>query len=154
MKTLRIIFITIILIFILIQLVPNKLPQNSVENPQDIIVNNYVSEEISTIIRTSCYDCHSNQAKYPWYSHVAPSSWLVRKDIEQGRKALNFSEWSGYPERRMIGNLQDIQEETAAGGMPLPAYTLIHHKAKLNPEQKKIIAQWTDELSQKILQEK
>ena len=85
----------LIAVFLGIQFVPNELPAIESNNPGDIIQTGIVSQEVAGLLKTSCYSCHSNETIYPWYSHVAPSSWLVAKDVREGRKELNFSDWQG-----------------------------------------------------------
>ena len=76
----------------------------------------------------ACYDCHSNETKWPWYSHVAPMSWLVQRDVENGRRELNFSNWDG--------DADDAAESVADGSMPPRNYTLLHPDARLSDEEK------------------
>lgn len=79
----------------------------------------------------SCFDCHSNETIWPWYSHIAPISWLVRRDVDRGRAELNFSEWGL---RRQEGN--DAAESVADGKMPLALYTLVQRQAILTPAER------------------
>lgn len=76
----------------------------------------------------ACYDCHSNQTKWPWYSHVAPMSWLVQRDVERGRAELNFSAWDG--------DADDAADAVEDGSMPPRNYTLLHPDARLSAEEK------------------
>ena len=89
------ILIGLVVLFILLQLIPSPLPVVRQENPKDLLKNNDIPAEIAGLLRTSCYDCHSNETRYPWYSYVAPVSWLVRRDTHEGREHLNFSDWQG-----------------------------------------------------------
>lgn len=99
--------------------------------------------EVQTILRTSCYDCHSNETSWPWYSRVAPVSWLVGRDVKKGRRNVNFSTWQSLSENDRIKVLGEIREEVEEGGMPLPIYTLMHSDARLSDEQKNLIIAWT-----------
>ena len=84
----------------------------------------------------ACFDCHSNLTKWPWYSHVAPMSWLVQHDVDDGRKHLNFSEW-----QKKYKDADDASELVTEGEMPLSVYLLLHAEAKLTPEETKALAQ-------------
>lgn len=85
----------IIIIFVVIQFIPSGRPEVVKDNPQDLLANNAVPEDVAGMLKTSCYDCHSNEPVYPWYAYVAPVSWLVSRDVREGKKELNFSEWEG-----------------------------------------------------------
>jgi hypothetical protein len=96
--------------------------------------------EVAAILRRSCYDCHSNEVRWPWYGYVAPVSWLIAHDVEEGRQELNFSEWDLVRTSRHL--LGEIYEESAEGEMPLPIYTLMHPSAKLSGEDLGILRAW------------
>jgi hypothetical protein len=150
-KFLKILIIILVVALIVLQFVPNKMPENAAAGKDDLISSGALPENISSILRTSCYDCHSSQTSYPWYSKIAPASWLLAKDIREGRDDLNFSEWGSYAKRHQIKNLVKIKEEVASGAMPLKKYLLIHRHAKLSAEQKDALAQWTEDMTNKIL---
>jgi hypothetical protein len=150
-KFLKILIIALVLVFIALQFVPNKMPENKAAGNEDLINSGALSENISTVLRTSCYDCHSNQTSFPWYSKVAPVSWLLAKDIREGRDELNFSEWGSYLKRHQIKHLGKIKEEVSSGAMPLKKYLIIHRHARLSAEQKSALIAWTEEETKKIL---
>jgi hypothetical protein len=152
MKLINIILVLLAAGFVTIQFIPKGLPENSAESDNDIAATGEIPEKVATILKTSCYDCHSNQTKYPWYARIAPASWLLAKDIKEGRHKLNYSEWKGYPKRSVIGKLESIRDDVEQKDMPLPAYTLIHRKAKLTDEQVALIVKWTEDMTDKIMQ--
>lgn len=137
-------------IFIIIQLVPNKLPEVKGDNPADFLVNNEVPEEFEAILRASCYDCHSNETHYPWYSYVAPVSWLVKRDTEHGRGHLNFSEWQTFEKADMAEAYYEIADEVGEGEMPMKIYPLMHSEAKLTDEQRQSIVAWAEAAAEKL----
>ena len=96
---------------------------------------------VREIFQRSCYDCHSNQTQWPWYSYVAPASWLVADHVEEGREELNFSNWPAYDDSSMR---EEIVEETTEGEMPMPSYLLIHRKARLSSEDLAVLREWAD----------
>jgi hypothetical protein len=140
-------------VFIGIQFVPNELPAVESNNPGDIVLNGLASEEISTMLKTSCYACHSNETVYPWYSYVAPSSWLVAKDVREGREELNFSIWQDYEMMDKLKILDDISAEVSEGEMPMKIYTLIHPSGKLDDAQRAKIVAWAEETMDVVAEE-
>lgn len=136
-----------------IQFLPNELPAVETTNPGDIVTGGIVSDDIAGIFKTSCYSCHSNETVYPWYSYVAPSSWLVAKDVREGREELNFSNWQDYDMMAKLGKLDDIANEVGEGTMPMGIYTLIHTYAKLDDFQRDQIVAWAEEAMDVVLEE-
>jgi len=102
------------------------------------------------LLRTSCFDCHSNETRWPWYSYVAPVSWLVASDIENGRLHLNFSEWGKYPKSKKVLKLGQIYEQVSKGDMPLHNYLYIHAGARLTAAERDSITSWTEQEQEKL----
>ena len=144
MKLWRYIMGGLTVVLLVIQLIPTDLPATTTDNPGDIIKAGLVSQDVSILLKTSCYSCHSNETKYPWYSHVAPASWLVARDVRAGREELNFSSWQEYDLRKMLGKLDDLSSEVGEGRMPMSIYTLMHPSAKLDDAQRKLIVAWAE----------
>lgn len=119
-----------------IQFIPVDLsnPKTSPEN--DFIKISKLDTETATLLRNACYDCHSNEARFPWYSHVAPVSWFLNSHIEEAREHFNFSEWGNYSDHERIGISSSCYDEIADDEMPLQSYTLMHPEARLNDAQK------------------
>lgn len=115
-------------------------PEVVMEN--DFIVQTNPPEHIQTILKTSCYDCHSNESTYPWYTNVAPISWWVKKHINEAREELNFSEWGTFSTKRQKHKLEEGAEMVEEGEMPLPSYIIAHSEAKLTTEQKNELVAW------------
>ncbi|MBK9099066.1 MAG: heme-binding domain-containing protein [bacterium] len=101
-------------------------------------------ENIAGILRTSCYDCHSNETVWPWYSKIAPVSFLVAGDVKEGREHLNFSEWDKYNADKKGKILEEIVEEIQKENMPLSSYTFTHPNAKLDDYRIKLIEDWVN----------
>lgn len=144
-------FIGLFLAFMLIQIIPKNLPKNSTDHSKDIVQNENLPGDIKIILSKACYDCHSNQTVYPWYSYVAPVSWLVAKDTRDGREELNFSDWTELSKRKKIKILNNIAEEVEEDKMPLKIYTLIHRDAILTKEEISTLIAWTELQSDKLL---
>lgn len=141
----------IIAIFFLIQFVPNDLPKNNNDQTNDIILTEKAPEDVKLILSKACYDCHSNQTTYPWYSYMAPVSWLIAKDTKEGREELNFSNWADLSKRKKIKILNEMAEEIEKKNMPLEVYTVIHKDAILSEEEIETISNWTKSVSTRIL---
>jgi len=99
-------------------------------------------DNIALILRTSCYDCHSNETSWPIYSYIAPVSFLVVSDVKEGRKHLNFSEWDKYNSDKQIKLLEEMIEEVEKEEMPLTMYTFTHPNSKLDPYRIKLLKDW------------
>ena len=100
--------------------------------------------EVRTVLRTSCYDCHSHETEWPWYSRIAPVSWLVVHDVDEGRDHLNFSQWGTYESKRRAKLAEEMWEEVEDGEMPLLAYRLAHPAARLTDEARQTLRRWAE----------
>jgi hypothetical protein len=98
---------------------------------------------VQAILERACYDCHSNETRWPWYSHVAPVSWLVHHDVEEGREHLNFSEWTQLAADKQAHAREEIQELTIdKSDMPLAYYVLLHSNARLSDADRQALKAW------------
>jgi hypothetical protein len=130
------IIIVLIVIFVGIQFIP-------VERTNPPVISDIrAPEKISNILRISCYDCHSNETSWPWYSYVAPVSFFVVDDVNEGREHMNFSEWDNYSAKDKQEYMEEIIEEVEKGEMPLTSYTFVHPNAKLDSYRIKMIKDW------------
>ena len=117
---------------------------NPPENPErNLKAVAQVSPEVDAIFARSCNDCHSYKTVWPWYTQVAPSSWFVISDVNDGRRHMNFSDWTQYPTDRQQRKLSQICEEVESGDMPLKQYTWIHTETGLDADQRKTVCDWT-----------
>lgn len=115
-------------VFVLIQLVPFGRDHT---NPPTVSEPNWSSPEARALVKQNCFQCHSNETEWPWYANVAPASWLVQFDVNNGRRRFNFSDWNKNPER-----LDEMIETIQEGEMPPLQYTLFHPEARLNAQQR------------------
>ncbi|MBF0118334.1 MAG: heme-binding domain-containing protein [Desulfobacterales bacterium] len=99
-------------------------------------------KEVLTILKRACYDCHSNETKWPWYSKIAPISWLVFRDVDKGREYLNFSKWDGLTKEGQNYSKNSIIEQISKDRMPLWIYKIGHSDAKLSKSDKDILIKW------------
>ena len=146
----KILFIGLI-IFLLMQLYQ---PARNESFEQDITGNftkvYNVPKNVEIILRTSCYDCHSNNTNYPWYSYIQPSRFFMESHIAAGKENLNFNEWGNYSARKQNNKLDRIAKQIKSNEMPLSSYTMIHKNATLSATQKKEIINWISQLKDSL----
>lgn len=141
----KVLFLILLALFILIQLYPR--PMKNIEqsfNPNDISVTNKTTLAVQNILKSSCYNCHSNNTTYPWYSTVQPTAWWLGNHIRDGKKELNFSEFGTYSLRKKYKKFEEIIKEVKENEMPLKSYTLIHTDAKLDASEKAQLLDWAN----------
>ncbi len=109
-----------------------------------------IDPDIAQLLRTACFDCHSNETRWPWYSEIAPASWLLARDVSEGRKRLNFSLWGKYAGVRQLTALSGIAEEVSEETMPYPPYLLLHPEARLDSVARQRIVAWAERESDRI----
>jgi len=118
-----------------------------------LLAGAHVPDAVRAAIERSCLDCHSEATRFPWYSYVAPVSWLIESDVKEGREHLNFSRWNEYSLVRRERCLSEIANQVQDGGMPLPSYTWIHRNAVLSPADIDAIFTWTQEERARLISE-
>ena len=101
-----------------------------------------VPANIQALFKSACYDCHSNNTRYPWYSHIQPVGWWLTHHINEGKEELNFSDFGSYSFKRRMSKLRSIENSINDGSMPLLSYTLLHKDARLTEEEKRLIIAW------------
>jgi heme-binding protein len=145
--------LAVLLVFILVAIQFFQPPRTnpSIDPKRELSANRPVDAAVGAVLERSCNDCHSYRSVWPWYSHVAPVSWLVVSDVNRGRKALNFSEWAGYPPEVQQKQLSEICKEVSEGEMPGLPYTLLHPRAKVSTTDVTAICSWTRAAAQNIL---
>ena len=137
----------LVVVLVLIQFYRPDLNNSSYESAvNEFIQQNNVSSEVESVLKTSCFDCHSNHTNYPFYAQVAPISFWINHHVEEGKEHLNFSDWNNYSIKKKLHKLDEIIEEIDEHEMPLGSYTLIHHDAKLKEESSKLLINWSKEL--------
>jgi hypothetical protein len=99
-------------------------------------------DEVKKILRRSCYDCHSNETRWPWYARVAPMSWLTAHDVKEGRRELNFSAWNQFTGARRARKFKEIVEQIEQQKMPQWYYLVLHPDAQLSAADKETILNW------------
>lgn len=115
------------------------------QNPKaDEAVALKADAKVMSVLKNSCYDCHSNETKYPWYHNVAPISWVMANHINQGRKALDFSNWENIDPKIKLERLNRAKQMIHNQLMPKPEYLITHENAVLTSEEKQLLEQFFD----------
>jgi len=147
------ILIILFVVFIAFQFFQPELPEVITDNPNDLLVNNpEIPDDIVQILKNSCYDCHSNETNYPWYSYISPTSILVVRDINVGREELNFSDWESLSKLEKVSTLDDISVAIESDEMPMKIYTAIHWNASLSDSDKELMMTWTEAYADKLFE--
>jgi hypothetical protein len=141
----------LIAILVIIQFIPSGRTANQPEAGKDLHEHLEVTDEVSTLLRNACYDCHSQEVKYPWYSYVAPVSFLVARDVNIGREHLDFSNWGNLDIRKQLKALDEISDEIKNENMPLPIYPPLHPEARLTDKEREKIIRWAGEAAEYLL---
>ena len=134
---------SLILLVSIIVLSLTTMPSESPTAVNAILDGAQIDPSVRAILERSCQDCHSEATYYPWYSYVAPVSFLIRSDVIRGREHLNLSRWSEYSLARKERSLSEIANQVKDRDMPLPQYTLIHRNARLSDADVDAVFKWT-----------
>jgi hypothetical protein len=144
------IFLIIVVILIGIQFIRPAKNQSNDALTSDIFNVYPVSQDVSTILKKACNDCHSNNTVYPWYAQVQPVGWWLNNHIEEGKDELNFNEFAAYRIGRQYKKMEEVMDQVKKGEMPLSSYTLIHTNAKLTDEEKQKLINWAQDIRNTI----
>jgi len=146
MKLLKRIGVLLIIVLVGIQFIPTARNENNEVLTTEFIKAFNPPKNISYLLKTSCYDCHSNNTNYPWYNKIQPISWFLERHIKEAKEELNFSEFGEYSIRKQKSKLKSISNQIKDDEMPLSSYTLIHRDAKLSEKDKSELEKWLTEL--------
>ena len=138
-KGLKIFAIVALVTLVGIQFVPAKRNQSDIVSASDFIATYNPPKEVESILRTSCYDCHSNNTNYPWYNKIQPVSWYLEDHVKHGKEELNFSEFGEYSDRRKMSKLKSFISQVEQDEMPLDSYTFLHRSAKVSNAEKELV---------------
>src|ERR1035441_9786449 len=144
-KKLKWIFAALVAVFALLHLMKPARPNPPVAPGHDLMATNAPPPQIAALLHAACYNCHSYETKWPWYSHIAPVSWLVAGDVKDGREKMNLSEWPRELPERAAKRLGRISEELGYKDMPPAKYTLMHPEARLTADQRQQLIHWADQ---------
>ncbi len=146
MKLIKRILLGLLILLVVAQFIRPDYSNPPVDSSQDFIQVHNPPSEIASMIKSACYDCHSHETVYPWYSQVAPVSWWTVHHVEEGREHLNFSVWTTYNAKKKAHKMEECHEEMEKGAMPLQGYDLMHADAKLSASQKEALVNYFKEM--------
>lgn len=142
MKAYRKIGILLVIIFAVMQFIQPKKNIAEALGENDISKVYVMPEALHQTLVNKCYDCHSNNTRYPWYFHVQPIGWWLAAHVHDGKDELNFSEFKNYDPKRAAHKLEELGEVVEDRSMPLKAYTTLHEQTEITPEDEVAIKGW------------
>lgn len=145
-KVVKISVLILFFVFVGLQFIPRTRNQSNSILETDFTKTFNVPNNIQNLLKNSCYDCHSNDTRYPWYNNIQPAAWFLEGHILSAKKELNLSEFGGYSKRRQKSKLKSIISQIETEAMPLPSYTWIHWDAKFSEQEKKLLEDWLSDL--------
>lgn len=129
--------VLVVAIVLVIQVIPVERNVSTVAPGQSFEKTEKVPANVAAILKVSCYDCHSNNTRYPWYSELQPGAWFMARHIKKGKEELNFDEFNNYSERRKKAKIKSIISQIEKDEMPLKSYRMMHGNARLSADKKK-----------------
>lgn len=147
------ILIGIIILLVVIQFIQPAKNNGAAQSANDITHAVQVPDTVMALLKTACYDCHSDSTRYPWYNHISPVNWWLRNHINEGKRHLNYTEFNTGSYKRRMRRLDETAEQVDKHEMPISSYLWIHKDARLTDAQRKLIIDWAKSGEQKILQD-
>ena len=127
------------------QVVPVNRRNPPVDSSGTIYANQSVPANVKAVFERSCKNCHSDETAWPWYSYIAPMSWVIARDVHHARSAMNFSEWGSYSAKGKEDKLEEICEQVTNGDMPDRKYLFFHRQASITEQERSAVCQWTED---------
>jgi len=144
MSLIKKILVVFVAVIIVLQFIRPGLNKSNQVLTTDITKVVTVPDSVHILLKNACYDCHSNNTDYPWYSHIQPMGWLIAYDIKQAKNELNFSEFGAYSQRRQLSKFDGIANSLKDDIMPLKSYKLMHKNVRLSSDEKKLLIDWAE----------
>ena len=143
----------LLFVLIIIQFIRPTRNISTVTSPNNIATKYAVPDEVQQILKVSCYDCHSNNTNYPWYTNIQPIGWWMQNHVNEGKRELNFSEFTTYPAKKAHHKMEETAEQVEKKEMPLDSYTWIHKDAILSKAQIDVLSGWAKGIMKQIASE-
>lgn len=150
MSRTRKVLLGLLAVFIVIQFFRPEKNLSSAPTPNELFAHYQAPDSLKQLIKTACYDCHSNNTVYPWYSNIQPVAWWLDDHIQVGKKKFNFSEFATYAPKKADHKMEELIEMVKEEEMPLKSYTIIHGDSRLTPGQRTALADWAAEIRKEI----
>ena len=144
MSRVKKILLVLLIVIIAIQFIQPAGNESGQVLPTDIAKVYNIPDQVQTVLKNACYDCHSNNTNYPWYANIQPVGWMLARHIKNGKAELNFNEFGSYSIRKQKNKLNSIANSLKDGTMPLSSYTLIHKNARLTKDENALIINWAN----------
>ena len=142
MKIVKKILLFLLVVFVIAQFFGPEKNEGEITSIETFMAETNPPEDVKKILKETCFDCHSNTTRYPWYFNVTPVNYWIADHIEHGKKKLNFSKWAEYSLKRKEHKMDEVWEEVKKKEMPLDSYTWTHGDANLTDEQIEAIVNW------------
>lgn len=146
----------LLVILVLLLLLQFYRPAGNIsDKPQPQALKNKfaIPANVEQTLQVACYDCHSNNTRYPWYANFQPVNWWLNHHVDEGKEKFNFDEFLNYPPKRQLKKIKEVVEVIEKDEMPLDSYTLIHRDAILSESQKKEIVQWANSIKTELMKQ-
>ena len=151
MRWVKKILLAILVVIIVIQFIQPARNKSGQVLSSDISKLYSIPAPVQSVLKNACYDCHSNNTNYPWYSNIQPGGWWLASHIRGGKAELNFSEFGDYSSRKQRSKLNSIAKTIEDGTMPFASYTFIHKNARLTKDQKAVLINWANSTKDSLL---
>ncbi|MGZ0016548.1 heme-binding domain-containing protein [Yeosuana sp. AK3] len=146
MKTIKKILLALLIIFVIAQFFGPEKNQGDVASIDPFLAETNPSKDIKVILKESCYDCHSDVTRYPWYNTITPLNYWLADHVNEGKEHFNFSNWVGNSVKRKDHKMEELIEMVEAKEMPLESYTWVHSEAKLSDQQIIAVVEWAKQV--------
>jgi Haem-binding domain len=150
MSRLKKILLVLLVVFIVIQFIQPAKNKSEYPLPTDFTKLYTVPDSVQSVLQSACYDCHSNNTNYPWYSNIQPIAWIMAKHITNGKEKLNFGNFGSNTIRKQISKLKEISNQIKDDEMPLTSYKLMHSNARLSQNEKVLLMNWMQQTADSI----
>ncbi|MHA7944744.1 heme-binding domain-containing protein [Formosa sp. 3Alg 14/1] len=150
MKGLKKILLLILVVFVIAQFFKPEQNTGDLTSIEPFLEETNPPEPVRVILQESCYDCHSDYTRYPWYSHITPVNYWLAEHVNDGKKHFNVSKWNSYSIKKKDHKIEELIEMVEAKEMPLESYTLAHSEAKLSEADISSIKEWAEHVRIKL----
>ncbi|MDY2587776.1 heme-binding domain-containing protein [Winogradskyella aquimaris] len=141
-KSLKKVGLVLLVVLIIAQFFGPEKNDGDIASVEAFIADTNPPEDVQLIMKSACFDCHSDHTRYPWYNNITPVNYWLADHVKDGKKHFNVSKWTDYSVKKKDHKLEELAEEVEEGHMPLPSYTWTHRDAKLSKEQIEAIEAW------------
>ncbi|MFL0353584.1 heme-binding domain-containing protein [Xanthomarina sp. GH4-25] len=146
MKTIKKLLLLLLMVFLVAQFFGPEKNEGNLASIEPFLIETNPPENIKTILRESCFDCHSNVTRYPWYNNITPVNYWLADHVKVGKKHFNFSNWEGSSLKKKDHKFEELIEMIEKEEMPLPSYTWAHSEAKLSKAQRNDLVEWAKQV--------